>query len=266
MEPAVVMAQGSWHTPTHYADLVIQIQKTGITKVMSPHLPSARLTKTPFPTHETFGFQEDATFLRAEVERLADAGHPILLMMHSSGGLVGNNACEGLLWPQRQTAGKPGGVIHLIYFGAFLFRKGTAIATPFDGVLPPWLEEDTTTSAMDIKNPRMAFFSHLSDEDADYWLKTLTLCSSKLTRDVATWEPYEYVGNDVDATCLVLTGDLGVSIEKQEQMANLLGDTRRMESIDSGHCAMIGAAEEMALVVKRAWDFTEDRLKHDLEQ
>ena len=68
---------------------------------------------------------------------LADAGYPIVLLMHSYGGIVGSNALKDLSLIERKRAGPPGGVVHLIYMVAFILPLNTCMNTPFDSQIPP---------------------------------------------------------------------------------------------------------------------------------
>lgn len=55
------------------------------------------------------GLSDDTAAVRVVLERLADEGHMIVLVVHSYGGLVGSNAVEGLGYKQRADEDKKGG-------------------------------------------------------------------------------------------------------------------------------------------------------------
>lgn len=57
--------------------------------------------------------------------------------MHSYGGLVGSNACENLLWGDRQGKGLKGGIVCIVYMAAFVIPSGTATFDPFGEEVPP---------------------------------------------------------------------------------------------------------------------------------
>ena len=181
--------------------------------------------------------------------------------MHSYGGVVGTNGLDGLLWPQRQAKGLQGGVVGLIWMAAFVLPLGACLNTPYGGDSIPFLDYDNENDLIRMQNPRQAFYGHIeSDEEAQKWLDLTVLCPAQINRDVQEFVPYEYIGRGVDATYLVCTRDKELNTQVQEGMATMLGESRRMEYCDAGHCAMIGYADTIAVVVENAWTFTKSRL------
>ena len=259
MEPAVVISHGSWNTPEHYEELIVHLKKI-FKYVVCPRLPSATST---LPLPETANLKHDTAAIRQAVTELADKGRPVVLLMHSYGGVVGNNAVDGLLWPQQKAEQKSGGVVHLVYNSAFVIPAGTAICTPFNSEILPWLY-DGADGTLWMKSPRNAFYSHIEDEmEAKKWLDKTVLCPSSVIKDVTEYAPYELVGHGVDATYIVNRGDFEAKAEVQEMMATLLGDSRRMTYIESGHCSMIGNAAELARAVEEAWSVSKMKLEQE---
>lgn len=81
------------------------------------------------------------------LERLVNEdGKLVLLAAHSSGGWVATEAAlPALHATSRRATGKPGGVIGIFYFGAFVIPVGESVSSffkPKDGtsVTPPWVE------------------------------------------------------------------------------------------------------------------------------
>jgi hypothetical protein len=257
MEPAVVILPGSWHLPIHYEDLVLHLKSNGFSDVTC-HQHASTTKNYPLPKDATL--EQDTVLLRHVLQPLAEAGKPIILVAHSYGGIVGNNSLDGLLWVQRQALGKPGGVVHIVYFAALIIPAETALVTPFGGNIPPWqYEKDDGTLWMN--DPRVDFYNHLDDDEAQRWLEKTVYCPSSVIKDVQQYAPFEHVGNGLDATYIVCTGDAVAKPEFQEMMASLLGDARKMEYCDSGHCAMIGNADDIAVLVGRAWTVSKQRLE-----
>ncbi|KAK5175280.1 uncharacterized protein LTR77_000418 [Saxophila tyrrhenica] len=259
MAPAVVLCHGAWHIPRHYADVVTHLNSKGFTRVHVPRLPSATDT---LPLPPTANLAHDTAEIRSTIQALVEEGQQVVLLMHSYGGVVGSNALDGLLWPQRQAKGLPGGVIHLIYMAAFVIPAGTSLTTPFEGEMMPWLTEDTENGIIHMNDPRHAFYEHIeSDAEAQEWLDMTVLCPSSVVRDTLQCAPYERIGQGVDATYLVCSQDKELTVPVQEAMATLLGDTRTMEYCDAGHCVMLGYAETIADVVGRAYQRSRVRLE-----
>ena len=82
---------------------------------------------------------DDANIVRSEIVKLVeDEGKEVVVVMHSYGGVVGSQACEGLGRVQRQQKGLAGGVIRLYYMCAFVLPAGQSL----DGMLggpPPFI-------------------------------------------------------------------------------------------------------------------------------
>ena len=258
MEPAIIIVHGAWHTPQHYIEVINSLKQKGFKHVYCPRLPTM-VSSLPLPP--TANLKHDTVEIRSQIRTLADAGHPIVVLMHSYGGVVGNNSLDGLLWPQREAHNQGGGVVHLVYMAAFVIPVGTRLADGTDGKMPPWLEEDVENQITHMKDPRHAFYGHLeSDEEAQKWLDKTVYCPSSVIWDAQDYSPYEHVGKGVDATYLVCTRDKELVTPVQEAMASLLGDARRMEYCDAGHCCMIGYGDIIADTVDRAWKTSKARL------
>ncbi|KAK4503867.1 hypothetical protein PRZ48_004782 [Zasmidium cellare] len=251
MDLAIVIVHGSWHTPQHYTLLTSALKSKGFANVQCPRLPSA-VDKLPIPPNANLA--NDTLEIHQQVESLADAGHPILLILHSYGGVVGGNALNDLLWPQRQAANKPGGVVHLVYAAAFIIPANTSLLTPFDGNMVPWLDEDTVNGTIEHPDPREANYNDIKDDaKAQEWLDMCVLCPASVVRDETSSDPYEHIGKGVDATYLVCKGDTRLTMAAQEKMAELLGEKRVMMYCEAGHCPMITQPGILAEVVMEAW-------------
>lgn len=259
MEPSIVIVHGAWHIPQHYQEVVQELNGQGFKDVYCPRLPSA---VDALPPPATANLKHDTLEIRQTIERLVEKERDVIVLMHSYGGVVGANALDGLLAPQRREKGFKGGVAHLVYMAAFVQPAGACLVDPFNGEMPPWIVEDTTNGIMHMKDPRRAFYNHVeSDAEAQKWLDMNVLCPTSVLRDRQTYDPYEWIGKGVDATYLVVRREEELTPAVQEGMASLLGESRRMEYCDAGHCCMIGYGKTISEVVKRAWEHSEKRIE-----
>ena len=260
MKPAIVLIHGAWHSPEHYEDLVSQLKERGFENVVCPRLPSQTNT---LPIPETATFAHDTKELHKHLTAYADSGHPTIVIMHSYGGVVGSNALNGVLWPQRQQANLPGGVVHLIYMCAMIIPAGTAMVTPFNGEIMPWLDEDKENGLQRMKDARHAFYGHVeSDIEARKWLDKTVICPTSVLRAVQDFSPQEYTQRgEVDATYFICKGDQEFVAPIQEQMAGTLGERTTKVFSEAGHCCMIGYAEEIADVASKAWERSAPKFK-----
>ena len=138
-KPTIVFAPGAWHAPDCFDIVREQLHQRGweTEAVTYPSVGAEPPNK---------GLADDAMALRSTLERLADECKEIVLVAHSYGGLVGQNALQGLGYKQRQAAGKRGGVIMFVYLAAFVAPKGATIKAML-GQFLPWMQFDVRTSA-----------------------------------------------------------------------------------------------------------------------
>ncbi|KAK3711357.1 hypothetical protein LTR37_009737 [Vermiconidia calcicola] len=137
---------------------------------------------------------------------------------------------------------------------AFVPPAGSRMVNPFDGKMMPWLDEDVENDVSHMQDPRHAFYELIvSDVEAQ----------KRVVKDALEYVPYEHDGRGVDATYLMCERDKELTARVQECMATLLGESRRVDYCNAGHCCMIRYAHTIADVVERAWKVTELRLESE---
>ena len=91
----------------------------------------------------------DAEAITAALSPLVEIeGKDVLLFMHSYAGMPGAAAATGLAKSQREQEGKVGGVIGLLFLGAFVVPEGLSCAGLQGGNLPPWILLDQVKGAL----------------------------------------------------------------------------------------------------------------------
>ena len=122
-QPAVLIIHGAWTPASAFADFSRRLERAGFL-VECPQLPSVNIERN------AVHFVEEVATVRKALTALADNGHPILVLMHSYGGIVGANAVtEDLYLSTRQKKAKDGflpagGVVSLVYVAAMMVQKG----------------------------------------------------------------------------------------------------------------------------------------------
>lgn len=150
--PTFVFVPGAWH-PAQCFDLVrAQLEAQGFaTEAVS--IPSVGIPETG-GLERPPGLDADVTAVRDVVSGLADEGRPIVLCAHSYGGLPGPNALgpapstdgvngdpSGKLgFKHRAAAGKPGGVIMLVYLAAVVVPAGRSAYNELGEGYLPWMD------------------------------------------------------------------------------------------------------------------------------
>ncbi|THC90316.1 hypothetical protein EYZ11_010215 [Aspergillus tanneri] len=166
---------------------------------------------------------EDVSTVMQILHMLVNDGKLVLLVGHSSGGWVATQVAVPELHAKvRQLEGKPGGIIGLFYFGAFIIPVGESVHSffqPKDGniITPPFMRfhkfgVDGLGTIVDA--PRF-MFNDLDADTASKWASTLTaspIMTTKLTNDPYSALPCAYV---------VLENDLTLPKAYQEGMVSL---------------------------------------------
>lgn len=136
--PTVVLVPGAWHSPQHYYKLKDLVERAGY-DLVSQRNPSCDSLN---PDAESAA--KDAAFIRNQLLiPLLDAGKTVILVMHSYGGLPGAAAAEGLSQTERISAGRPGGIIGLIFICAILAHEGQSLLDLLPGhKFDPWVIQE----------------------------------------------------------------------------------------------------------------------------
>lgn len=137
VKPTIVFAPGAWHTADCFDTVrsALHARDWPTEAIDYPSVGAEPPSK---------GVADDVAVLRTTLERLAEAGKKIVLVMHSYGGLVGANAVEGLGFKQRSQEGKEGGVIILVYLSAFVIPLGKSALDLLGGNYLPWMRVEVS--------------------------------------------------------------------------------------------------------------------------
>lgn len=154
---AIVLCHGSYHTPAPYGPLLEAFRSQGI-DAHCPQLPTADLAKLNVgdvnnPDYDreppAGGYpqgEEDAQVVLSVLKPLVEEGKKVLVIAHSSGGWVATEAARPELQAKmRASNGLSGGIIGILYMGAFVIPVGESVNSffqPKDGqapVTPPFM-------------------------------------------------------------------------------------------------------------------------------
>ncbi|CAF3469606.1 hypothetical protein SNK03_006364 [Fusarium graminearum] len=230
-KPTIVLATGAWHFSSCYDDLRKELHNRGW-KTDTVDYPSVG-AEPP-----TKGLDEDAAALRSVLQRLADDGEQIVLVVHSYGGLVGANAVKGLGYRQRREQGLPGGVIMYVYMAAFVAPVGTCIKQMLGGEYLPWMMVDGGN--IRVENPTEIFYHDVSGQALTKSLETLAPQSAHIFDGVVTNEPW----HDIATMYFACTEDKAIPIAVQDNMAATLGPDALHYRIDASHSPFLSKIDE----------------------
>ncbi|KAF4448337.1 hypothetical protein F53441_8236 [Fusarium austroafricanum] len=235
----IVFAPGAWHQTCCFGPVRDALHSRGWTTeaVAYPSVGAEPPTK---------GLEDDAEAVRAVLQRLADKGDQIVLVVHSYGGLVGANAVKGLGYRQRQEQGLPGGVIMFVYLAAFVTPLGMSIKQMLGGQFLPWMNAQGNYVYADT--PEEVFYHDLSEKDLEYSLKTLKHQSARVFTDTVTYEPW----HDIETMYFFCDEDKALFPVVQEQMAAMLGPNAVQFHSKASHSVFLSMVDETVKGVELA--------------
>lgn len=146
-KPAVVIVPGAWQLPVVWDEFRSILDRAGY-NAYHVALPSIGGTELPLT-----GLPEDVAAVRKTLDSLVDEGREVVMLCHSSGGVVGSNAIEGYDVAAREKAGKKGGVVRIVYLSAFMLPKGKSLIEMLGGEPLPWMVIEASLLLLCLKIP-----------------------------------------------------------------------------------------------------------------
>ncbi|KAH8883391.1 alpha/beta-hydrolase [Thozetella sp. PMI_491] len=250
---AIVLVPGACGAPHLYNGFVAHLHAQGfppelIKVVATPSVgrPSPELLATQAPAT----MYDDAKAVRSEVEKLADAGHDILLVAHSYGGIPATESVKGATKTARAAEGKTGGIVRLLYTSAVVPKVEGTLSDIVMGTAasPNYLIIEGAYFRNEPEGSAGYNFSDIPHEEAVEWAKKLDWHSA-----VSFTNPLTYPGyNDVPVTYLFHEEDRTVTPEMQEKcIANIeesSGQKVDVQKIKSGHNPYVSQQENLAKI------------------
>lgn len=238
-KPAILLVQGSFQLPEVYSKLTNALKAKGYS-VTHPELPSLRGQDDP-----SFGSKtllDDAATIQAAAENLVKVQKsPVVVLMHSYGGLVGTTGIpRELSRVSRKEQGKAGGVIRLIYVTAFVLDEGQSVLGVF-GESPN--NDIRPGGRFRIKDAGPKMYSDLPAEEAQYWSDKIIDQSYAVQTTELTRAAYKYI----PSTYVVTENDETVPAQFQEMFAGAAGAD--ILKIAAGHSPMLSKAEELTELI-----------------
>ncbi|OQE36733.1 hypothetical protein PENCOP_c011G06559 [Penicillium coprophilum] len=142
---SILFVPGAWITPAFYQPFIHALTVASY-DVHYAGYPSLN-PKDPLVANCQADTEAITDVLQSLVE---DEGKDVVVFMHSYGGMPGSAAASGLAKSQRMKEGKTGGVIGLLYLGAFIVAEGLSCAGLQGGELPPWILLDQPSPNVNV--------------------------------------------------------------------------------------------------------------------
>ncbi len=194
---AFVLVPGAHCLPIQYQQVVEKLWALGHT-VEPVHLPT--VGRAFFESNgRVASVYDDAAFVSSIIASLADAGHNVVAVGSSYGGLVITEAAKGLTEAERKAAGKAegGALVRLVYLASLLPEVGKTLGQLVAGKIPVPVSEEIETDFLDPPPPQFAgqiLCSDLADaEEQAKWGATLDVLSSRVYSDVINYAGWRTV-------------------------------------------------------------------------
>ena len=133
-KPTFVLVPGAWHPSTAYSVFLSLIHKAGYPAVAVDH-PSLN----PQDVADADCRKDAASIHQRLLPMIDNDGKDIIMLCQSYGGIPGGGAARGLSKSSREKRGLKGGVIGLVYMGAFVVPEGQSLLAYIGGEHPPYV-------------------------------------------------------------------------------------------------------------------------------
>ncbi|CAJ2512250.1 Uu.00g052650.m01.CDS01 [Anthostomella pinea] len=241
-KPVFVFCPGAWLLPDYFQPTINILKTSGYTSE-AVALPSVDSDQRPADAPPiSHGLQTDASAVRAAVVRQLDAGHDVVLVAHSYGGLVISEAARGL---DRVSRGHGvTSIIHMVYVAALVFDVGAKV-WPDDK--PPVPKEYIIDGELVYRNPadpdNAAFLSQCSPEQLAAVVAVARSHNWRTFTDPVTYAAWKVV----DSTYVKARHD-----PVPDPVAELPEGHRFVEQVEIGgdHFVFTSATEEVAAVLR----------------
>ncbi|KKK14460.1 hypothetical protein P175DRAFT_0551483 [Aspergillus ochraceoroseus IBT 24754] len=242
-KPTIILVPGAWHSPDCYDRVIEYLHEAGY-KTEKVHLPSVGP-----PEHYT-DFSADVAHVRKYIEKAVNAGQKVVVVVHSYGGLPGNEAIKDLDLKTRQSRGLEGGVSHLFLCCSFVVSEGSSLLGAIGDTDPSWLDVSEDKLETSSKNPVETFYNDMTEDDINHAVAALKPHSYQTFKSRCTFAAWK----TVPTTYLYCLRDQAIPISAQRMMVEETGKGFGImtETVDASHSPFYTVPSQMAGAIRRA--------------
>lgn len=238
------MVPGAWH-PASCFDLVA-------TSLQSHGYKTIQVT-TP-TVGSTLPFSADVDAISSAISGCAEKGEEVLLFMHSYGGVPGCCAVEGWARESLAQAGKPGGVVALVFCTAWMLDVGEAILS--NAIINNSKARGVSDDPIEVWKPRggaaHCFYNDLELPEQEKWVGRLKHHNFDLImRTPVTYAAWKHL----PTTYIFCTEDNTIIYQTQQNLverARKEGLHLRTERLEASHSPFLSMPEAVGDCVRRA--------------
>lgn len=274
--PTLIFVHGGWHSPSFFDKITPPLEWRGY-KCLTP-----QLLNSPAPDDSALppsSNEPDIQMVRKLILAETSAGNNVVLLGHSSGGVIACSAVKGFTSERNESrqqlqypevAKGAGSVLGLILISAFIIPSNTSIFAyaktlpagipqehPTSGPPKHWTDSDPTQTFRILTDSRpdgviWRFFHDLPYQEALLHVASLR----QQTLSTFTASDGVYAGwQDVPVWYLICNQDHAMALERQQEMvkrAREAGGTVTTREIESGHEPFLSRPEEVVEFVEEA--------------
>ncbi|KAF2674580.1 alpha/beta-hydrolase [Microthyrium microscopicum] len=246
-KPAIVIIAGSFTPASFYDPVVDKLKSAGYPIVDVIVFPSiGRRDSEPPAT-----MYDDANFIRARVEKLADEGHDMVLVPHSYGGIPASESMKGLAKSQRETQGKRGGVVKMLYVAAIVPAVGELSSSIMGDKTADYMQvEDDGYLSLKPEESAKACFSDMPFEEALKLAKQWPQHSAVSFGGALAYAGYK----DVPVSWLYMEKDQVVKPASQDlcikNIEKASGKSVDVHKLDGGHFPFQSRVDETTRIIR----------------
>lgn len=242
---AFVLVPGSFSPTSFFHKVVPPLEERGYLAVPTALQSAGERPQGPAT------FAEDASFIRATIQKLIDNGKDVVLAMNSYSGYPGTESTQGLSKKERTEQGLKGGVVALVYLASFLPAVGESICGNMGDDLPDSIKNAGDYMRMNYEEDWKNIFSDIPEDQARHYMNLMPNHSTISFEGKLTYPGYLHI-----PTTYLLTGtDKIIPPGSQESMvenARKLGAKIRVVRSQAGHVPMLSVPEEVVGVLIEA--------------
>ncbi|MCJ1283374.1 hypothetical protein MMC26_002702 [Xylographa opegraphella] len=241
--PTILLVPGAWHSPGHYSAFLSALNAAGYPTICERN-PSCD-TASPYTTST----ESDAAAIRKLILAQLEAGHDIVLAVHSYGGCPGGAAVHGLSKQERKAAGQPGGVVGLIFICAFIAHDGQSLIGNLPDAKPvDWMILHPDGNFFPA-NPKAAFYADVPSPADSVAISQLRLQSATALDSPSpppAWADAVFDGRRGYVFC---TEDQAIPLAAQQAMVQNSGVEWAVRTMRAAHSPFLSDPGLLAALV-----------------
>lgn len=249
--PAVLVVHGAYCTPSLLESFLQDVAAAGFV-VRCPRLPTCGDVRPPVA-----GLSEDIRVVQATATELKAAGHPIIVLAHSYGGLVATEAITSELYAAAPRSTRSAGVLRLIYVSAHLALPGMSIRDIYTkhGFLCDVELQFNDDGTASVTNPIDAFYNDLELKEAERASAQNVTHNIALVGDIkaerAPWRAipttFVYCLKDLSMKMPLAQGLVKDALDLDESCG------MKTVSIDAGHFPFLSKPAAVVSMIENVW-------------